>query len=232
MKSFYLMPRRAFTLVEILVVLAIIGILAGLLFPVFSRVRANSYKASCISNLHQLGLATQMYQQDYQCEKIAPNVPLRVDPIIQSYAHSPQILQCPLDTTKLGYGNSALEHQISDYRDSYVYLGTFYAEQPNANKPDGFKDIEPEGPDVAFFGCQLHGEPLGEDKFWVINKLHPGGGLITPDQTMQLYQGTRLRLMQDGHVVTDNYIYDNKDKKGVSYMVYYALDTRHYVGRD
>ncbi len=57
--------RAGFTLVEILVVLAIIGILAAILFPVFGRAREAAKRASCSSNLKQLGVAFQLYTKDY-----------------------------------------------------------------------------------------------------------------------------------------------------------------------
>jgi prepilin-type N-terminal cleavage/methylation domain-containing protein/prepilin-type processing-associated H-X9-DG protein len=57
--------RRGFTLIELLVVIAIIAILAGILFPVLARAREAGRKASCSSNLRQIGLAFAMYIGDY-----------------------------------------------------------------------------------------------------------------------------------------------------------------------
>jgi prepilin-type N-terminal cleavage/methylation domain-containing protein/prepilin-type processing-associated H-X9-DG protein len=59
------MKRQAFTLIELLVVVAIIGILAAILFPVFARARENARRASCMSNLKQIGLGVMQYTQDY-----------------------------------------------------------------------------------------------------------------------------------------------------------------------
>ncbi len=56
---------RGFTLIELLVVIAIMAILAAILFPVFARARENARRASCLSNLKQVGLGFMMYLQDY-----------------------------------------------------------------------------------------------------------------------------------------------------------------------
>lgn len=53
-----------FTLVELLVVVAIVAILAAFLFPVFSRARQRARQTACLSNLRQLALATFQYAQD------------------------------------------------------------------------------------------------------------------------------------------------------------------------
>jgi len=57
---------RAFTLLELLVVVAIITILAALLLPSISRSKQKAQQTKCISNLHQLGIALQNFVADSQ----------------------------------------------------------------------------------------------------------------------------------------------------------------------
>lgn len=55
---------RAFTLVELLVVLAIIGILSAFLLPALGRAREKASRGKCANNLHQFSISANMYQDD------------------------------------------------------------------------------------------------------------------------------------------------------------------------
>ena len=67
----------AFTLVELLVVLAIVAILAGLLLPALTAAKTKSLRISCLNNLKQLALCSQMYATDND-GNLVKNVPLTV----------------------------------------------------------------------------------------------------------------------------------------------------------
>lgn len=114
-------PKNAFTLIEMLVVIAIIAVLAALLFPVFARARSQSKKDVCLSNLRQLGQAVVMYAADYDehipyapspvskgilsangslfgeptdtLVKVLPDVRTALQP----YKTTPALFHCPLD---------------------------------------------------------------------------------------------------------------------------------------
>ncbi|MGE0001091.1 MAG: prepilin-type N-terminal cleavage/methylation domain-containing protein [Fimbriimonadaceae bacterium] len=66
--------KRAFTLIELLVVIAIIAILAAILFPVFAQAKSSAKQAMNLSNMKQIGLAGQLYANDYEDSLPADNI--------------------------------------------------------------------------------------------------------------------------------------------------------------
>jgi len=79
--------RRGFTLIELLVVISIISLLAAILFPVFARARENARKASCLSNIRQIGLGMMQYSQDY--DERLPRMSICGGPMLESGVASP-----------------------------------------------------------------------------------------------------------------------------------------------
>jgi prepilin-type N-terminal cleavage/methylation domain-containing protein/prepilin-type processing-associated H-X9-DG protein len=109
----YRRPIPGFTLIELLIVVAIMGVLAALLFPVLARVRENARRATCQSNLKQMGMGVVQYSQDYD-ERFPPqwnetdtgtNVPAMAWPqLTYPYVKSKQVYVCPSQSYKAGNG--------------------------------------------------------------------------------------------------------------------------------
>ena len=160
----YKQLRSGFTLIELLVVIAIIAILASILFPVFARARENARRASCQSNLKQIGLGIAMYVQDYD-EKY---------PMLWYGAADPSVIQTAPGTPgmvfKVGDGGSGTENNYITYMDLiYPYVKSVQIFRcPSSTDAERYPDYELSG---AYGGTysSYYGRPNGATSLAEIN---------------------------------------------------------------
>ena len=127
--------KQGFTLIELLVVIAIVAILAAILFPVFQKARARAYRATCQSNLKQLGLAVTQYAQDSD-EKLMPGRPLAApNPDgggnfggwagpVYPYLRAPAVFLCPTDPRTPQTANGVTSDPLTYFANINLSAGT------------------------------------------------------------------------------------------------------------
>ncbi|MBX3110851.1 MAG: prepilin-type N-terminal cleavage/methylation domain-containing protein [Fimbriimonadaceae bacterium] len=137
--------NQGFTLIELLVVIAIIAILAAILFPVFAQAKEAAKKAAGLSQMRQLGLAVQIYAEDYD-DTFVPSTnydasttdPARIwTTSMYAYVKNKQIFIAPGSST-------------SKYADSWANRG------PQSVGYSGTTAIDSLGcaPNTVSFGCE------------------------------------------------------------------------------
>jgi prepilin-type N-terminal cleavage/methylation domain-containing protein/prepilin-type processing-associated H-X9-DG protein len=142
--------RRAFTLVEMLCAIAIIGVLAALLLPALTQARARALRVQCVSQLHQTGLAFHEFAHDHG-DLFPMQVPVAAGGSLEyvqrayrapgglSFSYlcfgplagelfTPKVLVCPADTRLPAPGFAALSNQNISY---FVGVNANYA-RPNS----------------------------------------------------------------------------------------------------
>lgn len=121
--------KRAFTLVELLMVIAVIAILTALMLAVLSQAKGRAQRTTCLNNLHQINLATRMYAEDHNDALVLPKSSVYRTTNFQLYKEyvkgyagykglpspSEKLFACPGDTFYWSRGNGAGSYHNSGF---------------------------------------------------------------------------------------------------------------------
>ena len=199
-------PRHAFTLVELLTVIAIIGVLATLLMSGLTSAKKSAYQARCISNLHQLSLALDMYLDDHH--KRSQDLEALTS---ARYLPDKKVLLCPADKTGDWAG---LVEPGSFFNAPQLSLSEPSEGDPAASAgfaPPGFADKSAAQPE-PLRRSYLTPLPWDDDAWNKLMRLAGSAGIAVcqlhglgrpnPDgPSIRDYQGVILRAQRDGAVV-------------------------------
>jgi prepilin-type N-terminal cleavage/methylation domain-containing protein/prepilin-type processing-associated H-X9-DG protein len=169
----------AFTVVELLIVIAIIAILAAILLPVLGKARASAQRTTCLNNLEQINHAIQLYANENS--DLLPMITNTTDsdpgfgdgsgtnlfvffykPLVMNYlglqgapSSHDKVFACPADTfvyfnAPPAFHAESLHDQLDSYYSSYAYNG--FGEDPDdlPGLPDGAASPPP-----GLYGCKL-----------------------------------------------------------------------------
>lgn len=188
----------AFTLVALLVIVAVLALLAALLLPALARARSQSKRIQCVNNLKQSGLAFRIWAGDHD-DKYPMDVPMasggtkeyvigavtfRHFQVMSNELSTPKILACPMDTRTAAASFAQLKNQNVSY-----FVGLDASDEFPQRFLDGDRNItggsEPEKGILKL----VPGGPAG----WTTALHNNSGNVGLADGSVQQYSSSTLR---------------------------------------
>lgn len=224
---------RGFTLVEMLVVLAIIGILAAMLMPSLARAKAKAHQIKCLSNLRQVGLGLNLYAGDYNGEFPARRIPPNAWPHkLKPYYVDWSLITCPTD--KFGIAGALADETnpnrsflINGFNDYFMLRldGEDYARYQRWQWPHGMKEngiLKPS--ETVMFGEKRTGSPhvhmdldqgrQGNDYEEIEYRRHTrGSDFVFGDNSVRLLRREQVLFPENLWAVTDEFRYPPSEPK-------------------
>lgn len=207
---------RAFTLIELLTVIAILGALAAILFPALGAVRTQAKQAQCVSNLRQIGIALAAYADAHRgaFPETTHGAVSNLEAVSWIYTLKPylgnvdEVRLCPLDPRRDDRLRLRLSSFVlNDYLDAKSYYNPFG--QPIGQAPRLTNLRQPARTPTVFVGADQLALDLSSDHIhareWVGNwnqvtsDIAPDrfrSGTASPDHS----HGRAPYLFADGHV--------------------------------
>jgi general secretion pathway protein G len=210
-------PRRAaFTLIELLTVIAIIGILAALVIPTVGAVRTQARQAECISNLRQIGVAITAFADAHRgaFPETSHGAAANLEQISWVYTLKPflgevdEVRVCPLDPRREDRLRLRLSsYVLNDYLDAKTYYDPFG--RPSGAVPRLPTLREPARTPTVFVGADTLALDLSSDHIHA--REWPGAwARVTADIAPDRFRNAQPRadrsegrapyLFADGHV--------------------------------